>query len=500
MNEISSRPEDARVSRAPAPDAYHSEDIGKLIAALAQASKSLKNPIKNREVSVYMRKTGGTYTFKYATLDQLLEIIRGPLADQGLIFTQIITGRRLTSLLAHESGQWLRSVREIAYDGGAQDYGSALSYERRYAVQSMFSLAAEEDDDGVAASSDREIVTKEEASARREEMEAGKRKQERGDAVMHPIQEMARLVTDAAGAVEIMITWARESEDIEKLRTDPDWRQLLLETSAAIARGLGKIPGAAWKSAILATKKTDMDAVDTTWHGTWKAEIAELEQAQPAAFRHLKEHMVANYQRVTGQAPTPPPPPPMTTTKPPSQEIKAPAEQEEEEYPGSNLFAHHIYDAAGETISDLYTDALSWSRAYFSTLEASETGDLDNLAHYNTDGIIGALDSGQLNPTATAALLASREPQTSTPPPAAEPINTRMQIPVPQTMGGKPDYMTYQREVAVALRRLTEPEALIEWIRANEPIISQLPEKAQGAPRQLILFRRNEFGIPGTLI
>ena len=47
-----------------------SSDIAKLAHALVQAQKVLANPPRNREVEV-RTKTGGKYTFRYATLDQI---------------------------------------------------------------------------------------------------------------------------------------------------------------------------------------------------------------------------------------------------------------------------------------------------------------------------------------------------------------------------------------------------------------------------------------------
>ena len=483
---------------------YHSQDIGEIVKALAEAQKSIRNPLKNKTVHIQPR-TGRPYEYSYASLDQAIEAVRKHLADNGMITTAIISGQRLVTMLAHTSGQWFKADSPLSYDGGPQAMGSASTFARRYHLMGLLALAAEDDDDGVGASNGLTTLSDEEAAARKKEWDRREAQKERGDAVLHPIQEMARLVTDAAGAVEIMVTWAREANDIEKLRTDPDWRQLLLETSAAVARGLGRIPGAAWKSAVLATKRADMEAIDVTWNGTWKAEIAALEQDHPEAFRALKDHMMANYKRVTGGASAPPPPPPTPSgttsqsrqTATPAATPSAPAD--DGQGPSANLFGHHIYDADGEAISDLHTDAVSWSREYFAVMEAADPDGLDYLVHHNTEAMLAALDSGMLNPTATAALRASLEPALGTPQ-TNEPINTALQILVPQTPAGNPDYMTYQRKVDAALRKLTNPDDLLAWIRANAPIITALPERAQQAPRQLIVFRRNELGIPGTTL
>lgn len=60
-----------------------SETIEKLAEALSKAQGAFVNPSRNRTVTVKM-KMGGTYNFAYATLDGIMEMIRKPLADNGL--------------------------------------------------------------------------------------------------------------------------------------------------------------------------------------------------------------------------------------------------------------------------------------------------------------------------------------------------------------------------------------------------------------------------------
>jgi hypothetical protein len=129
--------------------------IGALATALAKAQAGMVNPPRNREVEV-KTKSGGSYKFKYATLDAIIDAIRKPLTDNGLWFTQTLENGdgkyRLVTTLLHSSGQSLRSETPLLLqDAGNQAFGSALTYMRRYALTAMLGVAADEDDDGNAA-------------------------------------------------------------------------------------------------------------------------------------------------------------------------------------------------------------------------------------------------------------------------------------------------------------------------------------------------------------
>lgn len=132
-----------------------SESTAALFAALSAAQGELKNPAKNRTVKVRM-KSGGEYTFDYATLDSILEDARPVLAKNGLALVQgLQAGEQLLLLtrLGHKSGEWLEvETPVLTVEHGPQALGSAISYARRYAVAPLLGIASEEDDDGNGAS------------------------------------------------------------------------------------------------------------------------------------------------------------------------------------------------------------------------------------------------------------------------------------------------------------------------------------------------------------
>src|SRR5882762_6464190 len=141
---------------APWIDTTRSEDIAMLVDALSKAQAKITAPERNRSVKVETR-AGGTYSFKYATLDHIIEKIRGPLTENGLWFTQIMKDDQgtyiLDTRLLHSSGQWIACQMPLIWDGngGNQQFGSALTFMRRYALTSLLGIAAEEDDDANAA-------------------------------------------------------------------------------------------------------------------------------------------------------------------------------------------------------------------------------------------------------------------------------------------------------------------------------------------------------------
>ena len=105
---------------------------------------------------------------KYADLNALREVIREPLAANGL---SVVQGARympdtgsvcVETMLLHLSGQYIAETLDLPVtvkydrDGVAlpidvQGIGSAISYGRRYSLSALLSLAAEDDDGNAAA-------------------------------------------------------------------------------------------------------------------------------------------------------------------------------------------------------------------------------------------------------------------------------------------------------------------------------------------------------------
>jgi hypothetical protein len=134
-------------------DPNRSPEVDKLISALAKAQGAICAPERNKTVKVTPRSGGASYSFKYATLNGIIEAIRKSFSDNGLWFTQVLAFTDhywITTTIWHESGQFIRSeVPLIINDvGNNQQFGSALTYMKRYALSALCGIAAEEDDDG----------------------------------------------------------------------------------------------------------------------------------------------------------------------------------------------------------------------------------------------------------------------------------------------------------------------------------------------------------------
>ena len=100
------------------------------------------------------------YSYAYATLDSIIELLTVVLPKHGLGWIQSIgteDGRQvLTTRIIHESGEWLEdtfALPEIGTDGGKtanQELGASITYFKRYALSALFGVATDEDTDGVA--------------------------------------------------------------------------------------------------------------------------------------------------------------------------------------------------------------------------------------------------------------------------------------------------------------------------------------------------------------
>lgn len=155
-----------------------SEQIDKIAAALAKAQGAMKHPGKNKTANVPL-KTGGSYSYKYSDLADLLDEMREPFAANGLAMVQVpfneLGAVGIVTRILHESGQWIEGTLYMPVgDNKPQTIGSAITYGRRYSAGPMAGLASEEDDDGgVANAAAPETTTKKRAARAAEAPPAG---------------------------------------------------------------------------------------------------------------------------------------------------------------------------------------------------------------------------------------------------------------------------------------------------------------------------------------
>lgn len=138
----------------------HSESISNIAAALAVFQGKCPTVDLDRTVSV-RTKTGGTYQFRYATLGNIRRVIAPVLAECKLSFVQTIgEGGAVTTMLMHESGEWIADTFRITSGSGSpQDIGSAITYAKRYALSSMLGIVADDDNDANIAEGNQFQVT-----------------------------------------------------------------------------------------------------------------------------------------------------------------------------------------------------------------------------------------------------------------------------------------------------------------------------------------------------
>lgn len=133
-----------------------SETLNELAAALAKAQGLMSNATLNK-VNPHFRS-------KYADLAAIRDAVTVPLASNGLAVVQIIGsdehGAFLTTRMVHASGQWIESIHPLPNSAKPQEFGSALTYARRYSLAALCGISAEEDDDANGANETRVETTR----------------------------------------------------------------------------------------------------------------------------------------------------------------------------------------------------------------------------------------------------------------------------------------------------------------------------------------------------
>ena len=132
-----------------------SESIGALAAALAKAQIELVNPEKSLVATIREEgRHGREQTFRYAPLSAGLEITRKVLGQHEIATLQTTSIDqaagliKLTTVLAHSSGEWIASdwpVCPVGETATPRRMGAALTYARRYALFALVGIAGEDD-------------------------------------------------------------------------------------------------------------------------------------------------------------------------------------------------------------------------------------------------------------------------------------------------------------------------------------------------------------------
>jgi hypothetical protein len=126
-------------------DFRQSESIKELASALSKAQGEIKGALKD--------SNNPFFKSKYADLSSVWDAIREPLAKNNLAVVQFPQGDcSLLTILTHSSGEYMSaSYTMTPTKKDPQGIGSAITYMRRYALQSVMGVCPE-DDDGNQAS------------------------------------------------------------------------------------------------------------------------------------------------------------------------------------------------------------------------------------------------------------------------------------------------------------------------------------------------------------
>jgi hypothetical protein len=126
-----------------------SESIDKLASALLKAQQAIRFAAKDSKNPHFKNS--------YADLESVIDAIKAPLNDNGIVFLQLPSpsddGKlHLTTRLMHESGQWMEDTAVAPLPKqDPQGFGSTLTYLRRYSLSAVTGLY-QADDDGNAGS------------------------------------------------------------------------------------------------------------------------------------------------------------------------------------------------------------------------------------------------------------------------------------------------------------------------------------------------------------
>jgi hypothetical protein len=246
-----------------------SETIGAIAAALAKAQAELSNPEKSLTATLPSQSRGERErTFQYAPLSSGLDIVRKCLGRHEIasLQTTAIDDKsgiiRLTTVLAHSSGEWVSSdwpVCPVTETAEPHRMGAALTYARRYALFTLVGIAGEDDLDAPKLG----------ATAPKPSQDPGvsRRRANGGGQPVRPAEMPARRKKPSAPATDPHLNEAQSAQ--------------LRDTLVAEIERIGSGDEAAmWAQGKLNTKNTLMPADASAVEGAFARRLSSLEESQ----------------------------------------------------------------------------------------------------------------------------------------------------------------------------------------------------------------------------
>jgi len=120
-----------------------SDTIKELASALNKAQAEMSGAKK--------KATNPFFKSKYSDMNAVVDAIRQPFCDNGLSYSQfpLFEGGcvGVETILMHESGEWISNILMLPMvKQDPQAAGSAITYARRYSLQSIAGIPSEDDD------------------------------------------------------------------------------------------------------------------------------------------------------------------------------------------------------------------------------------------------------------------------------------------------------------------------------------------------------------------
>lgn len=135
-----------------------SDAIANITAALILAQAEIKHAQVDKENSHLKNK--------YATLESVIDAVKGPLLKNNIVILQSSDSEFLTTRLLHKSGEYFENTIKLLFTKmDMQGLGSAITYARRYSLASLCNISQADDDGNGATTKLKEprTITKEPA-------------------------------------------------------------------------------------------------------------------------------------------------------------------------------------------------------------------------------------------------------------------------------------------------------------------------------------------------
>lgn len=122
-----------------------------ILTALLKAQGEFPSIPRGKTANV-PTKSGGSYSYSYADLGDVVDACQPILAKNELVLFQVgvvAEGKQaLRTILGHSSGETIQSDFLLPFTDDCQDAGGNITYFRRYAQCAILGIVTEEDTDG----------------------------------------------------------------------------------------------------------------------------------------------------------------------------------------------------------------------------------------------------------------------------------------------------------------------------------------------------------------